>query len=91
MNFKSALEFLPKSYDGQNIPVSKFVRDCLFARDSIQPKERPLLLRMIRSRLCGDKKFWWSQNPKNRFSEGGSYEGGLKSFRPQHEDGSTRQ
>ena len=54
INSKSALEFLPKSNDGQNIPVSKFVRDCLFARDSIQPKERPLLLRMIRSRLCGD-------------------------------------
>lgn len=54
INFKAALEFVPKQYDGHNIPISKFIRDCLFARDSIKPSERPLLLRFIRSRLSGN-------------------------------------
>lgn len=53
ITFKAALEFIPKSYDGQNMPVNKFIRDCLFAQESIHPAEKPLLLKMVRSRLCG--------------------------------------
>ena len=53
LNFKAALEFIPKEYDGYNVSASKFVRDCVFARDSVRPAERPLLLRLIRSRITG--------------------------------------
>lgn len=51
MTFKSALEFVPKSFDGYNIPVSKFIRGCLFAHDSIDPRERDHLFWMVRTRI----------------------------------------
>lgn len=53
INFQAVLEFLPTEYDGYNIPASKFVRDCLFARNSVYPADKPLLLRLIRSRIIG--------------------------------------
>lgn len=52
--FKAALEFLPKSFDGSNISVSRFISDCLFARDSIAAKDRHFLFLMIRSRIIGN-------------------------------------
>lgn len=39
-SFKAALEFLPKNFDGENMPVSRFISDCLFARDSIVARDR---------------------------------------------------
>ena len=38
--FRGALEFLPKSFGGENIPVSRFISACLYARASIAAKDR---------------------------------------------------
>ena len=51
--FKAALEFLPKYFDGQNMPVSRFLNDCIYARNSIAAKERRYLFMMIRTRITG--------------------------------------
>ncbi|XP_043282496.1 uncharacterized protein [Venturia canescens] len=69
MSFKSALDFLPQFYDGQNIPISKFARDCLFAQESIVERERPLLLRMIRSRLRGDADLYLQDQEINSLED----------------------
>ena len=50
---KAALDVLPKSFDGRNVPLSKFIRDCNFAYNSINPKEKSHLLWIIRSRITG--------------------------------------
>ena len=52
--FRAALEFIPKSFDGENMPVGRFINDCLFARDSIASKDRRYLFLMIRSRVVGN-------------------------------------
>ena len=52
--FWAALEFIPKSSDGENMPLGRFINDCLFARDSIAAKDRRYLFLMIRSRVVGD-------------------------------------
>ena len=52
--FKAALEFLPKKFNGENMPIGRFVSDCLFARDSIAAKDRQYLFLMIRSRIVGN-------------------------------------
>lgn len=51
--FKAALEFLPKEFDGRNIPVRKFIENCQFAADSIDPSESHHLFLIIRSRIRG--------------------------------------
>ena len=53
ISFKAALEFLPKTFDGENMSVGRFVNDCLFARNSIAAKDRHYLFLMIRSRVVG--------------------------------------
>lgn len=53
-SFKAALEFLPKEFDGQNIPVRKFIKNCRFAEESIDPSERHNLFLLIRSRITGN-------------------------------------
>ena len=37
--FKAALEFIPKSFDGYNLPVSRFINDCIYARNSIASRD----------------------------------------------------
>lgn len=54
ISFKAALEFLPKVFDGENMPVGRFVSDCLFARNSIASKDRHYLFLMVRSRVVGN-------------------------------------
>lgn len=54
ISFKSALEFLPKEFDGHNMSVLKFVKNCRFAEESIVPQERSHLYKIIRSRIVGD-------------------------------------
>ena len=51
ISFKSALEFIPKTFDGNNVPVSRFVRNCIYARNSIAAKNRQHLFLIIRSRI----------------------------------------
>ena len=51
--FKAALEFIPKNFDGKNIPVSRFIRDCIYARNSISVRDRQHLFLIIRSRISG--------------------------------------
>ena len=29
--FKTALEFLPKTFDGRNVPINRFINDCIYA------------------------------------------------------------
>ena len=48
---RAALEFIPKHFDGENMPVGRFINDCIFARDSIAAKDRRYLFLMIRSRV----------------------------------------
>ena len=45
--FRAALEFIPKSFDGEKMPVGRFINDCLFARDSITAKDRRYLFLMV--------------------------------------------
>lgn len=52
--FKSALEFLPKEFDGRNIPVRKFIKNCLSAKNSINPSEHHHLFLIIKSRIVGN-------------------------------------
>ena len=52
--FRAALEFIPKSFDGENMPVGRFINDCLFARDSIAAKDRRYLFLMVRSTVIGN-------------------------------------
>ena len=52
--FKAALEFLPKFFDGQNMPVRRFINDCLYARNSISSKFRHSLFLMVRTRIIGN-------------------------------------
>lgn len=54
LSFKSAIEFLPKEFDGQNIPVQKFIKNCRFAEESIDLSERHHLFLLIRSRMTGN-------------------------------------
>ena len=51
---RAALEFIPKSLDGENMPVGRLINYCLFARDSIAAKDRRYLFLMIRSRVVGN-------------------------------------
>ena len=51
--FRAALEFIPKSFDGYNLPVSRFINDCIYARNSIAAKDRQYLFLMIRTRIEG--------------------------------------
>ena len=52
--FRAALKFIPKHFDGENMPVGRFINDCIFARDSIAVKDRRYLFLMIRSRVIGN-------------------------------------
>lgn len=54
ISFKSALEFIPKSFDGKNIPVGRFVRDCIYARNCMSPEDRQHLFLIVRSRITGN-------------------------------------
>ena len=54
ISFKEALEFIPKTFDGQNVPVGRFIRDCIYARNAIAAKNRHHLFLMIRSRIVGN-------------------------------------
>ena len=51
--FKAALEFIPKSFDGYNLPVSRFINDCIYARNSIAARDRQYLFLMVRTRIAG--------------------------------------
>ena len=53
ISLKSPLEFIPKTFDGNNVPVSRFVRDCIYARNLIGAKNRQNLFLIIRSRVSG--------------------------------------
>ena len=53
ISLKAALDFLPKYFDGSNIPVQKFIRDFTFAYKAVNPRDQSNLLWMIRSRLTG--------------------------------------
>ena len=46
---------------------------------------------MVKNGAREESKFTFKRNFKNERKKKEKYEGGLKSFRPQHEDGSTRQ
>lgn len=52
--FRYALEFLPKEFDGHNMSVLKFIKNCRFAAESIVPHQRSHLFKIIRSRIVGD-------------------------------------
>ena len=51
--FKAALEFIPKNFDGQIFPVSRFIRDCIYTRNSISIRYRQDLFLIVRSRISG--------------------------------------
>lgn len=51
--FKTALEFLPKTFDGRNVPINRFINDCIYARNSIAAKDRHCLFLMVRTRVVG--------------------------------------
>ena len=53
MQFIAALEFFLKYFDGQNMPVSRFVNDCVYARNLMAAKERHYLFLMIRTQITG--------------------------------------
>ncbi|XP_051156206.1 uncharacterized protein LOC127278513 [Leptopilina boulardi] len=46
---KEALEFLPKEFDGQNISIEKFIKNCKLADESVDPKYRNNLFRVIKT------------------------------------------
>lgn len=51
---ETAIEFLPESFDGENMPVNRFITNCLLARDSIAFKYRRYLFLIVRSRIVGN-------------------------------------